>query len=60
MAHLRELTMQTCEHDGCSKIATHQLFGIRNDPYGRYCTKHAAIHLNRLRVDERPKENASK
>ncbi len=42
--HLRSIR-HACEHRGCERAATQQLFSPSNDPAGRYCGRHAAAAL---------------
>jgi len=58
MAHLRDITYQ-CNSSLCSKQATQQVYSSRNEPFGRYCRKHAnvALKLRQHQEDEWAREH---
>ena len=53
MAHLRPIIIRKCDEYGCNSRATESLYGIRNAPYGDFCTKHAGRRLRELEARER-------
>ena len=41
-----------CMEHGCGRRATHEVFGTRNDSYGKYCRACASRRLKSLQATE--------
>jgi hypothetical protein len=42
-----------CHQSGCTKQAVEEVFGYRNDRYGKFCSKHAKARVASLNAAER-------
>jgi len=52
MAYLSPIIVRRCEATGCTRKASQELRGTRNDVYGVYCSRHGAERLRWLIADE--------
>ena len=51
MAYMIEFR-RCCENDYCTRPATHAVFAYRNEPFGKFCKKHATERVARLTAAE--------
>lgn len=52
MAYLRELQSDKCDRDGCHRKRVVEVLNRSNSSYGKYCRKHGAELLRRLKAEE--------
>jgi hypothetical protein len=51
MAYLRDI-IRTCSHYGCTRRATVELYGSRNQLFDHYCPPHGNAALKRRQAEE--------
>lgn len=51
-AHMRDIRLPHCSRQDCGQRATKEVYGARNNEYGKFCKKHATELVDRLNGED--------